>query len=186
MSISFSNVPASSGAVNKKLVDFDDLANLDFELNCDSKTTSRQVGNVRTEVNEFYSNGRLQDKSVNTYYVDKFTKQKDPNRPTKTTTYYYDNSGVLTKTEMTKESTKFSNAYEFSKTKIGNNGKWYNAYLNTPDIRVLGDADGKIKSAKFGVDLYGLQTKIKDMPKHAQKMFYSALDFLMENIKKIR
>ena len=184
MSISFSNVNASSGVVNNNLPDFDKLG--DYDFNFDSKTSSRQVGNVRTEVNEFYNNGRLQDKTVNTYYVDRFTKQKDPNRLTKTTTYYYDDSGVLSKTEMKKEFTKFNNAYEFVKNKIGNNGKWFNSYLKTPDIMVLGDADGKIKAAKFGVDLDGLQTKIKDLPKHAQNMFYAGLDFLMENIKKIR
>ena len=47
-------------------------------------------------------------------------------------------------------------------------------------------SDGTIKYANFEAALDGLQTKIKDLPKHAQNMFYAGLDFLMENIKKIR
>ncbi len=178
MSISISNVSGTSGVVNNNLPEFD------FDLNFDAKTSSRQTGNVKSEVSELYNNGKLTNKTVKTYYVDRF-QTEDTNRPVKTTTYFYDDSGNLKKIEMNKES-KYGNIYKFDKTKIGNNGKWFNSYLKTPDINVCANTDGTIKRANFGVDLDGLQTKIKDLPKHAQKMFYSGLDFIMENIKKIR
>ncbi len=178
MSISISNVSGASGVANNNLPEFD------FDLNLDEKTSSRQVGNVKSEVSELYTNGKFTNKTVKTYYVDRFQRE-DKSRPVKTTTYSYDDSGILKKIEMNKEC-KFNNEYKFNKTKIGNNGKWFNAYLKTPDIMAIGNADGRIKYANFGIDLDGLQTKIKNMPKHAQKMFYAALDFLMENIKKIR
>lgn len=182
MSVSFSNAPAFAGVARNNFTDFSEFVDFNF----DEKKTSRQAGNVKSEIAELYSDGKLQNKTVNTYYVDSFTQQKDPNRPMKTTTYHYNDSGVLKKAEMKKECTNLHNEYKFEKTKIGNNGKWFNSYLKLPDMTTLASTDGTIKYANFEAALDGLQTKIKDLPKHAQNMFYAGLDFLMENIKKIR
>ena len=70
--------------------------NLDWDLRC--KPTSRQIGNVRTNVYETYmvpKNGKpfLTDKSVETYYVDQYGNRASVQG--KKSEYHYNNDGTL-------------------------------------------------------------------------------------------
>lgn len=156
---------------------------LDWDLQC--KPTSRQIGNVKSNVYETYmvpKNGKpvLTDKSVETYYVDKYGNRASIEG--KKSEYHYNNDGTLKNATIQRE--RPGRAVDtFVKNKSGS-GKWFNAEVKTNFMTAYANEKG-ITSATFN-SRYFDKASVDALPANIKKMVLDGLDFIMQNIKKVK
>ena len=148
--------------------------------------TSKQIGNIRSDVIESYKvyhgdkKPVLESKIVDTYYVDEFTGERKGSK-VKSSTYYYDDAGALKEAFIKRQNNKLYDS--LIKSKLGN-GSWLNEQIETNYLSAFADETG-IKDASLRSS-YLNKAHIDALPTNIRKTVYAALDFLMENIKKVR
>lgn len=148
--------------------------------------TSKQIGNVRSDVFEAYKvypgdkKPVLDHKIVDTYYVDEFTGKRQGLKG-KSSRYYYDEAGALKEAFINRQNNKLYDS--LIKRKLGN-GSWFNEQIETNYLSAFADETG-IKDASLRSS-YLNKAHIDALPTNIKKTVYAALDFLMENIKKVR
>lgn len=156
----------------------------DFKYN--EINTSKQIGNIRSDVSETYrvypgKKPVLESKNVDTYYVDEYTgKRATPIG--KSSHYSYNEFGELKEAVIERQNNKLYNS--ITKYKIGN-GSWFNKAIETNYLSVSADQNGAINNAVLR-SRYLDKEMIEALPINIKKTVYAALDFLMANLKKIR
>ena len=95
--------------------------------------------------------------------------------------YYYDEAGALKEAFIERQNNKLYNS--LIKNKI-ENGSWFNEQIETNYLSAFADETG-IKDASLRSS-YLNKAHIDALPTNIKKTVYAALDFLMENIKKVR